>query len=96
MVLSALRRLKNSLGKTREQVLGKIGAALRREVYLTDDFLEEVEEILIGADVGVEAAMDLAEGLGKRLKKAGGSASLEDVATVLRDQWPRWWARASP
>ena len=85
MVLGAFRKLKQSLGRTRESVLGRIGAALRREVHLTDDFLEEVEEILIAADVGVDAAMQLTEGLGKKLKKAGGTTTLESVASVLRD-----------
>jgi fused signal recognition particle receptor len=86
LVFGAFRKLKQSLGRTREQVLGRIGAALRREVYLTDDFLEEVEEILIAADVGVDAAVELTDGLGRRLKKQGGSTSLEDVASVLRDE----------
>jgi fused signal recognition particle receptor len=85
LVLGALRKLKNSLGRTREQVLGRIGAALRREVYLTEDFLEEVEEILIGADLGVEAAMELSTDLGKRLRSSGGSTTLEAVAAVLRE-----------
>jgi fused signal recognition particle receptor len=85
LVFGAFRKLKQSLGRTREQVMGRIGAALRREVYLTDDFLEEVEEILIAADVGVDAAVQLSEGLGRKLKKQGGSTSLEDVARVLRE-----------
>lgn len=86
MVLGAIRKLRKSLGRTREQVLGRIGAALRREVYLDDDFIEEVEEILIGADVGVEAAVQLSEGLGRLLRKEGGKASLEDVTRVLREE----------
>jgi len=86
LVLGAFRKLKKSLGRTRETMLGRVGAALRREVYLTDDFLEEVEEILIGADVGVDAAVELTEGLGKALRKSGGKASLEDVAQALRTE----------
>ena len=63
MVLSALRKLRAGLGRTRESVVGRISAALKREVYLTDDFLEEVEEILISSDVGVDAAVELTDAM---------------------------------
>ena len=86
MVLSALRKLRAGLGRTRESVVGRISAALKREVYLTDEFLEEVEEILISADVGVDAAVELTEGLGRRLRAAGGQATMEDVTRVLREE----------
>lgn len=89
MVLSALRKLRAGLGRTRESVVGRISAALKREVYLTDEFLEEVEEILISADVGVDAAVELTEGLGRRLREGGGKASLGDVTRVLREEVDR-------
>jgi fused signal recognition particle receptor len=86
MVLGALRKLRQGLGKTRDQLLGRIQAAVRREVHLTDDFLEEVEEILIAADVGVDASATLVAGLGRALRERGGEATMEDVAATLRDQ----------
>ena len=86
MVLSALRKLRAGLGRTRESVVGRISAALKREVYLTDDFLEEVEEILISSDVGVDAAVELTEGLGRRLRESKGRATMEDVTRVLREE----------
>ncbi len=89
MVFGALRNLRRSLGKTSDQVVSRIGAALRREVYLTEEFLEEVEEILIAADVGVEASTELAGGLRKRLKEEGAKAQLSDVTRVLREDVAR-------
>ena len=86
MVFSALRKLRAGLGRTRESVVGRISSALKREVYLTEDFLEEVEEILISSDVGVDAAVELTEGLGRRLRESGGQARLEDVTRVLREE----------
>ena len=83
MVLSALRRLRAGLGRTRSSVVGRISAALKREVYLTDAFLEEVEEILISSDVGVDAAVELTEGLGRRLRGAGAQATMGEVSNVL-------------
>ena len=86
MVLGALRRLRKSLDKTRSNLVSRLGAVVKREVFLSDEFLEEIEEILIGADVGVDAAMELTEGLGRRLREKGGKASTEDVVAVLRDE----------
>ena len=86
MVLSALRKLRAGLGRTRETVVGRISAALKREIYLTDEFLEEVEEILISSDVGVDAAMELTEGLGRSLREKKGQATMEDVTRVLHDE----------
>ena len=86
MVLGAFRKLKQSLGKTREQLVGRIGAALKREVYLDDAFLEAIEESLIAADVGVAASVELAQGLGKALRQKSARASFEDVTGVLARQ----------
>jgi len=85
LVFGALRKLRDSLGKTRGEVMGRIQAALRREVYLTDEFLEEVEEILIAADVGVDASVELAESLRRRLKQEKAQADLAEVTRVLRE-----------
>jgi fused signal recognition particle receptor len=86
VVLGALRRLRKSLGKTRSNLVSRLSAVVKREVFLSDEFLEEIEDVLIGADVGVDAAVELTEGLGKRLREKGGSASVEDVVDVLRDE----------
>jgi fused signal recognition particle receptor len=86
MVLSALRKLRAGLGRTRQSVVGRIASALKREVHLTEEFLEEVEEVLISSDVGVDAAVELTEGLGKRLREAGGQATIEDVTSILREE----------
>jgi len=86
VVLGALRRLKKSLGKTRSTLVSRLRAVVGREVFISEEFLEEIEEILIGADVGVEAAVELTEGLGKRLREAGGKATAEDVVRVLGEE----------
>jgi len=86
VVLGALRKLKKSLGKTRSNLVSRLSAVVKREVFLSDEFLEEIEEVLIGADVGVDAAVELTEGLGKRLRGKGGAASVEDVVAVLQEE----------
>ncbi len=54
------QKLRESLSKTKDNILGKISrVVLRRKI--DDDLLEEIEEILIEADVGVKATMRLIE-----------------------------------
>ena len=60
--------LQNSLKKTREGVFGKVSRLLTAKRKIDDDFLEELEEILITGDVGVEASMYLIEKIEERAK----------------------------
>ena len=61
-------KLQNSLKKTREGVFGKVSRLLTAKRKIDDDFLEELEEILITGDVGVEASMYLIEKIEERAK----------------------------
>ena len=61
-------KLQNSLRKTREGVFGKVSRLLTAKRKIDDDFLEELEEILISGDVGVEASMYLIEKIEERAK----------------------------
>jgi len=49
-----LDRLKNGLNKTREKIFNKITETFTGKAVLDDSFLDNVEEILISADLGVE------------------------------------------
>jgi len=49
-----LSRLKNSLAKTRDAFVTKIGRLVFAKGNVDGEFLHQLEEILIGADVGVE------------------------------------------
>lgn len=55
------------LEKTRKGLFERIGSIFSRG--LNDDFYEELEEILITADVGVETSVELTERLRKRVKE---------------------------
>ena len=61
-------KLQNSLKKTREGVFGKVSRLLTAKRKIDDDFLEELEEILISGDVGVETSMYLIEKIEERAK----------------------------
>ena len=63
MVKNFIDRIKNSLKKTREQFVSSLSRVLPVGRKITDDVLDEVEEILYSADIGVHAAEQLIEEL---------------------------------
>jgi fused signal recognition particle receptor len=70
-LLDAVRisKLKNGLAKTREGMLGKLARIITAKSTIDDDLLEQMEEILIAADVGVEATTNIMESIKKRVKE---------------------------
>jgi fused signal recognition particle receptor len=58
--------ISKGLEKTRKGIFGRIGDLLRGANKLDDDFLEELEEILISSDVGVKTSMQIVEDLRER------------------------------
>ena len=51
-----LSKLREGLGKTRDALMGGIESVMRSFVKIDEDFLDELEEILITSDVGVGAS----------------------------------------
>ncbi len=66
-------RLKAGLGLSRAKIAGALGDVFVRRV-LDDAALEEMENALLGADVGVDATDHLLEALRVRWKRAGANA----------------------
>jgi len=62
-------RLKNGLSKTHDSLIGRIDRLVLGKKRIDADTLEELEEILITADIGVATSMDLIRGLEQRLKR---------------------------
>jgi fused signal recognition particle receptor len=58
---SLMGRLKNGLAKTRNVLTTDIENLFKGKKALDEDLLEDLEELLITADVGVETSMDLIE-----------------------------------
>ena len=64
-------KLSAGLGKTREQLTMRIDQLLAMTGSYDDAFWEELEEILLMADVGVNATQELSRRLKPRLRQAG-------------------------
>jgi len=66
--MSFFDKLKAGLTKTKEAIFGKVEALVKSFVKLDEDFFEELEELLIMADVGVASAEEIIERLREKIK----------------------------
>jgi len=78
-----LDRLKSGLSKTKENLLGQIDDLVKSFVRVDEDMLEELEELLICADVSVGSAEEIIEKLRESIKD-GRLKEKEDVMNALR------------
>ena len=72
------RRLKNGLSKTRQILTTDIEDLFTGKTGLDDDLLEEIEEILITSDMGVNTTMTLMEKISKRSSKITNAKELKN------------------
>ncbi len=81
--MSWFERLKAGLGKTSGRLTGGIGDLFTGKRRLDDGALEELEEVLITADIGVTTAAKLTAGLAKT--RFDQELSDEDVCAAFAD-----------
>ncbi len=62
-------KLKAGLKKTKESVFKQVNDIFKHFVSVDEDMLEELEEVLIAADVGVEATEEIIENLRDKIKE---------------------------
>ena len=79
-----LDKLKAGLGKTKNALMGQIDNVLKAFVKIDEDALEELEEALICADVGVTATEEIIEMLRERIKDDR-LKSREDTEAAIRE-----------
>ncbi len=77
------KKIKNALKKTKESISNKIEQIFGKG-ELTDEFFEDLEDILISSDLGVETSSDIIEEMRERIKKDK-LKTAEDVKAVLRE-----------
>lgn len=73
-------RLKEGIQKTREGITGKIDQLIKYYKNIDDEFYEELEEILISADVGVKTSLIIID----RLKKKVDEQKLGDTKQIYK------------
>lgn len=62
-------KLKDGLTKTRDGLTDKINEALKLAITIDEDLYEELEEILITSDVGMDTTIDIIERLRNKIRK---------------------------
>jgi fused signal recognition particle receptor len=77
-------RLKAGLTKTKNAVFGRLESFFRGYSKVDDEMLEELEEILITSDIGVNVTEDIIEELRDRVKKEKVKEP-SDVKAALRE-----------
>jgi fused signal recognition particle receptor len=73
------QRLKDGLKKTKEHLVGQLAQVLQPGRRLDDELLSELEEILITADVGVDATLEIVQ----TLKARAAARGVQDSAEVM-------------
>jgi signal recognition particle GTPase len=74
--MSWFQRLKDGLKKTKEHLVGQLAQVLQPGRRLDDELLSELEEILITADVGVDATLEIVQ-TSKRARRRGACRTLQ-------------------
>lgn len=64
-----LSKLKKGISKTRSQVFKRVSKAISAKSRIDDELLDEIEEILISGDVGVETSLEIIENAKISVKK---------------------------
>ena len=84
--------LDQGLSKTKESVFSKLSRAIAGKSKVDDDVLDELEEVLVASDVGVDTTLKIIERIEKRVSrdKYVGTAELnnilkEEIASLLAE-----------
>ncbi|MCA1795059.1 MAG: signal recognition particle-docking protein FtsY, partial [Desulfobacteraceae bacterium] len=76
-------RLKTGLSKTRDVLNTDINELFTSNRKIDDSLFEELEEVLITSDLGMDITMDM---MGRIRKRAGRLSTADQVKTVLKDE----------
>ncbi len=80
-----LSRLKEGLAKTRETLVAKVNRLIFAKGKIDDEFLIQLEEILITSDVGVDTSRRIIDGI-KRRTKENKYESQEELNELVRSE----------
>jgi len=78
-------KIKSSLDKTREGVFSRINRLVTGKRKIDEDLLEELEDILITGDVGVETTLHVLDNIRSRVKKEKYQTS-DELDFLIKDE----------
>ncbi|MEE3427679.1 MAG: signal recognition particle-docking protein FtsY [Ruminococcus sp.] len=77
-------KIKQGLKKTRDSVIGQIGSMLKSFTKIDEELFEELEELLVMGDVGVNTAHDICEKVKVKVKETG-TTEPEKIQELLEE-----------
>ena len=77
-------KIKEGLKKTRDSVVGQIDSMLKSFSKIDEELFEELEELLVMGDVGINTSQKICEQLRKKVKKEG-VTNPKDVHRLLEE-----------
>jgi len=78
-------RMKKALGATKDNLVNRIEAVLAARAGIEESTLEEIEGILLGADLGVKVTARIMDNI-RSERKAGVLKTADDVRAAIRNQ----------
>lgn len=85
MVKKILVKLRKGLTKTREGLVGKVGTVVRGRTKIDEEMLEQIEEILLQADIGVSMTTKIMDGIQRRIRE-GKIIDPEEILSLLKGE----------
>lgn len=82
---SILDKFKRGLARTREGLVDEIVKLVKNNYALDDQQLEQIEETLIRADLGVEISLDVIDNLKERVNRDGFRSETEIIAFLKQE-----------
>lgn len=89
-MLNFIQRLTESVAQTNQRVFSKLKDAIRRRGRISDELIDDIEEILISGDVGVKPTRIIIDALREQIGKAEADdpdAIFATLKTVIRAQF---------
>ena len=77
--------LDNGLSKTKESVFGKIARAIAGKSKVDEEVLDNLEEVLVSSDVGVDTTLEIIDRLEKRVARDK-YVSTDELNNILYDE----------
>ncbi len=81
--MSFFEKLKAGLSKTKDSVIGSVDNLLKKFVRIDDDLMDELEEILITADMGMDTAEEVMDELREEIRDHR-AKDPEEIKTLLK------------
>lgn len=88
-----LGRLREGLARTREGIVGRVARLATTRATIDEAVIEQVEEILISSDVGLDASGAIIQSIRSRVKEERYSSTAE-LLRLLKDEIARQFAAA--